>query len=142
MGCPDGPRPVERCLHSCWWTDDGALALYAGQTTSRLALDDYWTLADGEWSEVTTALPPGRNLYARAQVDGATLVFGGQALDMSYLDDLWVPDPAGDASELRPGTEGPSQAAPARRWSPTDHRAASSCSAGGMRPAASPTCGR
>ena len=30
---PAGERPVERCLHGCWWTDDGRLALYAGQTT-------------------------------------------------------------------------------------------------------------
>jgi len=105
---PDGPRPVERCLHGCWWTDDGALALYAGQTTGTLALDDLWTLADGAWSEVTAGLPPGRNLYARVRVDGATLVFGGQALDMSYFDDLWLfPDQGGDAVELMPATEGP-----------------------------------
>jgi hypothetical protein len=106
---PGGPRPVERCLHGCWWTDDGALALYAGQTTGTLALDDLWTLADGAWSEVTVGLPPGRNLYARARVDGATLVFGGQALDMSYLGDLWLlPDQGGDAVELTPATEAPS----------------------------------
>ena len=35
----EGPRPVERCLHGCWWTDDGALSLYAGQTTGTLALN-------------------------------------------------------------------------------------------------------
>jgi Galactose oxidase, central domain len=104
-----GARPVERCLHACWWTDDGALALYAGQTTGTLALDDLWTLADGAWSEVSAALPPARNLYARARVDGATLVFGGQALDMSYRDDLWLlPDGASDAVELEPAAEGPS----------------------------------
>ena len=106
---PDGDRPIERCLHGCWWTDDGALALYAGQTTGTLALDDSWTLADGAWSKVTAGLPPGRNLYARARLDGATLIFGGQALDMSYLDDLWLlPDAASDAVRLEPGAEGPS----------------------------------
>ncbi|MGH2401560.1 MAG: Kelch repeat-containing protein, partial [Candidatus Limnocylindria bacterium] len=87
---PDGPRPVERCLHGCWWTDDGALALYAGQTTGVTALDDRWLLADGRWSLVEGALPPARNLYARARLDGATLVFGGQALDGSFHDDLWL----------------------------------------------------
>ena len=140
---PEGPRPVERCLHGCWWTDDGALALYAGQTTGTLALDDYWTLADGAWSEVTAALPPGRNLYARARVDRATLVFGGQALDMSYLDDLWLlPDPAGDAVRaaarhrrpIRPRRRGDG-----RRPRIGPHR---SSSVGETRTAASATCGR
>ena len=106
---PDGPRPIERCLHGCWWTDDGALALYAGQTTGTLALDDFWTLANGAWSEAAGGLPPARNLYALARIDGATIVFGGQALDMSYLDDLWLfPDAAGDAVVLEPATQGPS----------------------------------
>ena len=136
------PRPIERCLHGCWWTDDGALALYAGQTTGTLALDDFWTLADGAWSEAAGGLPPARNLYARARIDGATLVFGGQALDMSYLDDLWLfPDAAGDAVELEPATEGPS-AAPARPSSPTPARTESSSLAGGTRMVASATCGR
>ena len=47
---PAGPRPVERCLHGCWWTDAGELALYAGQTTGVTALDDRWILRDGAWS--------------------------------------------------------------------------------------------
>lgn len=86
----DGPRPVERCLHGCWWTDAGELALYAGQTTGVTALGDRWTLADGVWSQVDGSLPPDRNLYARTRLDGATLIFGGLALDGSYLDDLWL----------------------------------------------------
>ena len=48
-------------------SDDGALALYAGQTTGTLALSDFWTLADGAWSEVTGGLPSARNLYALAR---------------------------------------------------------------------------
>ncbi len=88
---PDaGDRPVERCLHGCWWTDDGALSLYAGQTTGTTALGDRWSLADGNWSQADGALPPARNLYARVRLDGATLVFGGQALDGGYLADLWL----------------------------------------------------
>jgi hypothetical protein len=87
---PDGDKPVERCLHGCWWTDDGALTLYAGQTTGVTALGDSWTLADGAWSQAGGALPPERNLYARARLDAATLVFGGQALDGGYLADLWL----------------------------------------------------
>jgi hypothetical protein len=95
---PDsGDRPVERCLHGCWWTDDGALTLYAGQTTGVTALGDRWTLADGMWSQAAGALPPERNLPARARLDGATLVYGGQALDGGYLADLWLL-PDGDAA--------------------------------------------
>jgi Galactose oxidase, central domain len=105
---PGGTRPVERCLHGCWWTDDGALALYAGQTTGTLALADGWALADGEWSEIAGTLPPERNLYARARVDDGTLVFGGQALDGSYRGDLWIlPDAGGDAVALEPDGERP-----------------------------------
>ena len=103
---PDGDRPIERCLHGCWWTDDGALALYAGQTTGVTALSDRWLLSDGGWSEVAGALPPERNLYARARLDGATLVFGGQAIDGGYLDDLWLMED-GSADAIAIETTGP-----------------------------------
>jgi hypothetical protein len=98
-----GARPVERCLHGCWWTDAGELALYAGQTTGVVALADRWTLRDGAWSPVVGALPPARNLYARARQGAATVVFGGLTLDGSYLDDLWLlADDAVDARALEP----------------------------------------
>jgi hypothetical protein len=109
---PAGKRPVERCLHGCWWTDAGALVLYAGQTTGTTALGDRWNLADGAWSEGNATLPGPRNLYARARQDGATIVFGGQALDGSYLADLWrVPDAGTDAIELDPRDHGPTSRA-------------------------------
>ncbi len=104
----EGARPAERCLHGCWWTDSGELALYAGQTTGVTALDDRWVLADGVWSRVEGVLPPARNLYARARVDATTLVFGGQAVDGSFQDDLWVlTDDAVDAEALEPAGDLP-----------------------------------
>lgn len=104
----DGGRPVERCLHGCWWTDDGELALYAGQTTGTTALDDRWTFADGTWTRIEGSLPAARNLYARARHDGATIVFGGQALDASYLDDLWLlADGSADATPIMPAGDVP-----------------------------------
>lgn len=87
---PDGDLPVSRCLHGCWWTDDGDLALFGGQTTGVTALDDRWLLVDGEWQAVTGTVPAARNLYARARLDGATLVLGGQGLDGGRLDDAWL----------------------------------------------------
>ncbi|HET8778318.1 MAG TPA: kelch repeat-containing protein [Candidatus Limnocylindria bacterium] len=100
---PDGAAPIERCLHGCWWTDDGALALYAGQTTGVTALGDRWLLSGGAWTEVEGTLPPERNLYARARLDGATLVFGGQALDGGYLADMWLlVDGEADALPIAP----------------------------------------
>lgn len=87
---PGGAAPIERCLHGCWWTDEGAFALYAGQTTGVPALGDRWLLSGGTWTQLDGALPPERNLYARARLDGATLIFGGQALDGGYLADLWL----------------------------------------------------
>jgi hypothetical protein len=101
---PDGKRPVERCLHGCWWTDDGSMTLYAGQTTGVTALGDRWALADAGWVQVAGTLPPERNLYARARLDGATLVYGGQTLDGSFLDDLWLlTDQSPDATPLEVG---------------------------------------
>jgi len=103
-----GARPVVRCLHGCWWTDAGELTLYAGQTTGVTALDDRWTLRDGTWTRIEASLPPARNLYARARHDGGTLVFGGQALDGTYLGDLWrLADDAPDAMVLEPTGDGP-----------------------------------
>lgn len=103
-----GGRPVERCLHGCWWTDDGELALYAGQTTGTTALDDRWIFADGTWTRIEGSLPSARNLYARARYEGATIVFGGQAIDASYLGDLWLlADGSADATAIVPVGDGP-----------------------------------
>ena len=98
---PAGDLPVSRCLHGCWWTDDGALALFGGQTTGVTALDDRWLLVDGAWQPVTGTVPVARNLYARARLDGATLVLGGQGLDGDRLDDGWLlHDDGADATPL------------------------------------------
>ncbi|MGI8998612.1 MAG: Kelch repeat-containing protein [Candidatus Limnocylindria bacterium] len=105
---PDGTRPVERCLHGCWWTDAGELALYAGQTTGVTALDDRWVLRNGAWERVEGTLPPARNLYARARHEAATLVFGGQAVDSSFQNDVWLlDDVAANAQALEPAGEAP-----------------------------------
>jgi Galactose oxidase, central domain len=89
---PEPPLPVSRCLHGCWWTATGELALYGGQTTGTAALGDLWLLREGAWAAVEGARPAARNLYARARIDGGrqTLVFGGQAVDRTYLADAFV----------------------------------------------------
>jgi hypothetical protein len=88
---PSGDLPVNRCLHGCWWTADGELALFGGQTTGVTALDDRWVFRpDGGWEGVGGTAPGPRNLYARARLDAATLLFGGQALDGRRLDDAWL----------------------------------------------------
>jgi len=97
---PAGERPIERCLHGCWWTDDDRLALYGGQTTGTPALGDLWHLSQGPrpgtnaWSEarVPGTLRP-RQLYASARWADGTIVFGGGSLDAGYLADAWqIPD--------------------------------------------------
>ena len=108
---PAGERPVERCLHACWWTDDGRLALYAGQTTGTPALADLWSLAPGPrigtntWSEVPGQLrwPPERQLYAAARWGDGTVVFGGGASNGGFLDDTWLLLDGGRAVRLRTG---------------------------------------
>jgi hypothetical protein len=90
---PDGRGPVERCLHGCWWTDDGRFVLYAGQTTGVTALDDLWVLDDpgaptAAWRLVDLERPPARNLYAFARAGASTVVAGGLGND-GYLDDAF-----------------------------------------------------
>ncbi len=97
---PSGDVPVDRCLHGCWFTAGGELALFGGQTTGVTALDDRWVLGPDGWQRVDGTVPPARNLYARARLDGATLLFGGQALDGGRLADLWILPDDGPAAEL------------------------------------------
>jgi hypothetical protein len=115
---PLADRPIARCLHGCWWTDDERLVLYAGQTTGVTALGDLWELRRGErpgtnaWAEIAGTLPSERNLYARARIDAATLVFGGQALDGSYVGGLWsfADDGIGAVAVQTAGDEPPGRA--------------------------------
>lgn len=109
---PAGERPVERCLHGCWWTGDGRLALYGGQTTGVPALGDLWQLTPGPrigtntWSELAPSRrwPADRQLYALARWESATVIFGGGSLTGGYLDDAWLIADDGRASPLRIST--------------------------------------
>jgi hypothetical protein len=94
---PDGPQPVERCLHDCLGTPDGRFILYAGQTTGVTALSDLWVLTRGGsadeaavWTQEPQPPPPARNQYAVAQVEGRAFFFGGTGNDDGELDDLWT----------------------------------------------------
>ena len=108
---PAAERPVERCLHGCWWTDDGSLSLYAGQTTGVPALDDFWQLTPGPrpgtnaWTEVEPRdhWPVSRQLYAAARWGSGTVLFGGGARDGSYLADTWRIADDGIATRIRAG---------------------------------------
>ena len=106
---PEPPLPVNRCLHGCWWTDAGELALFGGQTTGTAALRDLWLLGDGGWTPVDGVRPSERNLYARARLAGATLVFGGQTVDRTYLADAFL-FPDGEMDAVAVETEGPGPA--------------------------------
>lgn len=92
-----GGGPFERCLHACWWTSAGRLALYGGQTTGTPALGDLWFLTPGSstgaasaWTEAPTPEPAPRNLPAVARGDTHTVLFGGRGLDGEPLDDTWL----------------------------------------------------
>ncbi|HKO33078.1 MAG TPA: kelch repeat-containing protein [Candidatus Limnocylindria bacterium] len=108
---PAGERPVERCLHGCWWTHDGRLALYAGQTTGVPALGDLWQLTPGPrigtngWSEVAPGprWPADRQLYASARWGTATVVFGGGSATGGFLDDTWLIRDSGRTTRLQGG---------------------------------------
>jgi galactose oxidase-like protein len=99
---PVNDAPVERCLHGCWWSGD-TFNLYAGQTTGAIALGDWWALTVGprpgtnSWAQVMIGGSglPARNLYGVTDFRGGHLVFGGQAVDGSYLGDAWLIDHEG-----------------------------------------------
>ena len=96
---PADQAPVSRCLHGCWWTDDGRFALYAGQTTGVEALGDLWSLSGAgtalaAWTKQGGELPSDRNLYAFARRGGAIVVVGGRGLERTFLDDAFTIDAA------------------------------------------------
>ena len=115
---PAAERPIKRCLHACWWTDDGKLALYGGQTDGVAALGDLWHLTPGSrpgtnaWSMVPAAgrWPADRQLYASARWGSVTVVFGGRRLDGGYLADAWLFGDDGLASRVRSDAPPPARA--------------------------------
>ena len=99
---PAGDRPVERCLHGCWFDAAGSFVLFGGQTTGVVALGDLWRLAEPggaapAWAMLEGDLPSARNLYAHATAGGDRLVFGGRGKD-GYGNELWAFDLATEAA--------------------------------------------
>ena len=88
--------PIKRCLHACWWTSEGQLALYGGQTNGVPALGDLWFLTpgvDGEqgiWAEAPGQEAPARQLAAVARRGDLAVIFGGRGADGEVLADAWV----------------------------------------------------
>jgi len=119
---PSDALPVRRCLHVCWWTADGRLALYSGQTNGDPALGDLWALtplASGEgragWESLGNPLPSDRNLVAAVAVGDDLVVFGGRDGDGRPLADIHLVTPDAMAFEaLEAIGTGPSA-----RWAAT-----------------------
>jgi hypothetical protein len=115
---PSGGTPKERCLHVCWWTQDGALTLYGGQTTGVPALGDLWSLVPGRgsgnaWFELAEPAAKARHLPAVAGGRGrSTFLFGGRDIDREPLADTWIVDDGNAGAFTRLRT--PDGAPPAR----------------------------
>ena len=103
---PTAPRPVDRCLHACWWTADRTFTLYGGQTTGVAALGDLWSLhpggvdSPGTWTQSEGTLPPDRTLTAFTTYGDVELIFGGRAIDRTFLGDAYVVDTDGAFARL------------------------------------------
>ena len=105
---PAGALPIKRCLHACWWTSDGRLALYGGQTNGVPALGDLWFLtpgaggSSGAWAEAPGQPAAARQLAAAARRGGLAIIFGGRGTDGEVLADLWVlPDGATELAAVQ-----------------------------------------
>jgi len=80
------------------------------------SLGDRWELTVGPrpgtnaWQELDSgsSKPADRNLYAATRWEGEALVFGGQALDATYLGDAWRLSDDGSYAQVLPGVAGPS----------------------------------
>ena len=93
---PAGGLPVERCFHVCWWSLEGTLTLYGGQTTGVPALGDLWSLvparqeAVSRWVRLAKPEAAGRHLPAIASRGLVTYVVGGRDVDREPLGDAWL----------------------------------------------------
>jgi hypothetical protein len=113
---PAGGVPIVRCLHACWWTETDRFTLYAGQTNGVTSLGDRWELTVGPrpgtnaWAALSPdpSPPADRNLYAATAWEGGELIFGGQALDGTYLGDAWLLSDDGTQAQVVPAVAGPS----------------------------------
>ncbi|HET9851058.1 MAG TPA: kelch repeat-containing protein [Candidatus Limnocylindrales bacterium] len=99
---PPDLQPVERCLHTCWWTGGGDFVLYGGQTTGVAALGDLWLLEGaraggaGSWMKLEEPALAARQLPAVARRGALSVAFGGRDIDRQPLGDTWLlPDPGG-----------------------------------------------
>jgi hypothetical protein len=99
-----GAGPEARDGAACWWTSDGALALYGGRSPAHPALADLWTLdgaaSGGAWSEHDSAGLPAR---ARAAAGGsqAIVAVGGLGTDGKPRADVTIFDPRSLAATTR-----------------------------------------
>ena len=109
---PSAGAPKERCLHVCWWTQDGAFTLYGGQTTGVPALGDLWSLVPGQdgaentWRQLAEPGAVARHLPAVAQRGPLTYLVGGRDLHRAPLDDTWVVDDRNAGTFMRVQTGG------------------------------------
>ena len=90
---PKGTLPVARSGHRCWWTADGRLALYAGETTDGATLDDLWTLGSPggpgtAWRRTDGSKTIPRSLPAIDGDGDRIVVVGGVGTGGAYLSDI------------------------------------------------------
>ncbi len=108
------PQPAPRDGAACWWTSDGALAVYGGRSAAAPALGDLWTFDNaakgGTWTPHGSAPLPPR---ARAAVGGsnAIVAVGGLGADGKPRADATSFDPRTLAATTL-GTSGTAGSAP------------------------------
>lgn len=95
---PSDPAPTPRADASCWWTDDGSLAIYGGLSADEPALRDVWRIEgpespDPAWRRAPDAPGSPRSAATAVRSAIALVAVGGVGDDGQLLDDVVVFDP-------------------------------------------------
>lgn len=94
-GTLTGTPPARWASGMAYDSGSGSVVLFGGGSSASASADlfgDTWSLSGSRWSAITSNPPASRygESLAYDAADGYVLLFGGELLDGSYVNDTWV----------------------------------------------------